>query len=233
MNKEQETIKDTLTDLMGYAMIGLAIESQHWNDTPTGIRNGVYRQSVYNELDALFEEKLTAYGTKDLGDTSQILQRMKEKIGRIENLKGGAHGHKILVKKQSEHEGIHKPKKAGDVGFDLVTSEDTVLEALPGSAVVVPAGVNIKIPDGYWCQIVGRSSAAKMGVLVHTATIDNGYTGQLFACCWNMTGKPIKIEKGTRLAQVVFHEINTFELEEAEELPQTERGDSGFGSTGK
>jgi len=141
---------------------------------------------------------------------------------------------KVLVKKPSEHGGISSPKKRGDVGYDLTVSEDTVIPPLPAMPVIVPAGVHIKIPEGHWCQIVGRSSAAnKLGILVHTATIDEGYTGQLFACVWNLTGEPITVKKGTRLGQVVFYKICTPDMEHVHELPDTERGETGFGSTGK
>ena len=141
----------------------------------------------------------------------------------------------ILVKRIDQgHDGILHPKKDGDVGYDLVSSEDFTLppHMNASAAFVVPAGVHIKAPAGYFCQIVGRSSAAKRGVGVQTAIIDNGYTGPMFACVWNLTGEEIRIKKGERLAQAVFLPICTFPLRTVEELPATERGDTGFGSTG-
>jgi len=143
---------------------------------------------------------------------------------------------KILVKKlDPDHDGILPPKKEGDVGYDLVASEDFELppHGSASAAFIVPAGVHIKAPDGYFCQIVGRSSTAKRGIGVQTAVIDEGYTGPMFSCCWNMTGDPIYIKKGDRIAQVVFLPACRFELEEVKELPGTERGSSGFGSTGR
>ncbi len=141
---------------------------------------------------------------------------------------------RVLVKKAHPDGGIHRPKKTGDQGYDLVVKETTVVPPGPGKAMTVPAGVHIKIPDGYWCQILGRSSSAnKKGLLVHTAVIDTGYTGEMFACVWNMTGEPIIVEKGERLAQVVFFPEQHFDFEEVDQLPTTERGETGFGSTGK
>lgn len=229
---KKESVLDTLYDLAGYSLIGIAMEEGRWNDAENGIRNPRYRGSVLASLEELFARKLEAYGTKDLENVLQIAQRMKEKLLRVENLQGGQ---KILVRRQGpDHAGIHQPKKAGDVGYDLVVSETTTIPPLPAKPVIVPAGVNIKIPAGYWCQIVGRSSAAnKLGLLVATATIDEGYTGQLFACTWNLGDKPVTVERGERLGQVVFHKINTFDMEEVAELPKTERGETGFGSTGK
>ena len=144
--------------------------------------------------------------------------------------------YKLRVKKHSpDHDGILPPKKSGDVGFDLVVSEDCVLK--PGSTVmtqyIVPAGVSIKCPEGFFCIIVGRSSAAKRGIDVQLAVIDTGYTGPMFACCHNLTPYEIEIKKGDRLAQVVFLPSYVPSLIEVAELPSTERGETGFGSTGK
>jgi len=142
----------------------------------------------------------------------------------------------ILVKqKNPEHVGILPPALPGDVGFDLVCSEDTVIPPNTNvkNAIIVPAGVQIKIPDGHFCQITGRSSAAKRGLSIQTATIDNGYTGELFSCCWNQTQEPIIVKKGERIAQVVFFPICLPPLKIIDELPTTERGSNGFGSTNK
>ena len=68
---------------------------------------------------------------------------------------------------------------------------------------------------------------------VVNGVIDNGYTGELFACCWNRTGKDIKVEKGTRLAQFVLLPMFVPGIKEVDALPQTQRGDTGFGSSGK
>ena len=146
----------------------------------------------------------------------------------------------LLVKRTDKGFGespLHAPKKDGDVGYDLTVSEDTIImpAAMNGSgfATSVPCAVKVKIPDGYFCQVLGRSSAAnKRGILVHTAVIDNGYTGQMFACCWNMGKTAITVKAGERLAQLVFFPMTVLELQEVEELPETSRGESGFGSTG-
>jgi len=140
----------------------------------------------------------------------------------------------LLVKRLNNAEdelGIHSPKKFGDQGFDLVVSEDTVVPPLGSGSVIVPSDVKIGIPEGYWCQIVGRSSTAKRGLSVQTATIDQGYTGKMFACCFNMTSNEISIKKGERLAQVVFFKSEIPSIVEVDELPSTERGETGFGST--
>jgi dUTP pyrophosphatase len=132
---------------------------------------------------------------------------------------------------------ILKPHHKGDVGYDLVVTEHTILEPLPsqeGFSTNVPCKVQIKIPEGYYAQIVGRSSTAhKRGILVHTATIDNGYTGELFACCWNMGSEQKIVRAGERIAQIIFLPLFTPELKLVDELALTERNERGFGSTGK
>ena len=146
------------------------------------------------------------------------------------------HHNKIQVKRHDkEHNGMLHPAKPGDVGYDLVSSEDFELppHGSANNAFIVPAGVSIKIPEGYFCQILGRSSSAKRGIGVQTAVIDCGYTGPMFACCWNMTSESIMIKKGEKIAQVVFFPISLFPIVEVEELPHTDRGATGFGSTGR
>src|SRR3990167_9346574 len=99
-----------------------------------------------------------------------------------------------VLKEDTSHDGILPPQKEGDVGYDLSSAEDFHLPP-HGSAThafIIPAGVRIKSPAGYFCQIVGRSSAAKKGIGVQTAIIDNGYVGPMFACVWNMTDQEIQ-----------------------------------------
>ena len=144
----------------------------------------------------------------------------------------------VLVKKLNGSElcGVHTPKKAGDVGFDIEVSEDTVVPArggLSGLATTIPCNAAISMPRGVWCQILGRSSAAnKKGLVVNTACIDQGYVGPLFASCWNVTERDIVVKKGDRVAQVVFFNSLLPKLDEVDALPETQRGSSGFGSSG-
>jgi dUTP pyrophosphatase len=122
---------------------------------------------------------------------------------------------------------------ADDAGFDLYCDENIVIG--PSTFVDVPLGVAIKVPEGTWGLLTGRSSTLrKHGLMVAQGVIDCGYTGPLFAGVWNMTDKPIQIERGMRLVQyILIHNASlNVEAQEVDELPQTERGDSGFGSSG-
>lgn len=133
-----------------------------------------------------------------------------------------------------------------DAGFDLYVDlpldegqafdeEHEVLTIRPGEFVDVPCGVAVGLPAGYWARLVGRSSTLRRkGLLVAEGIIDSGYTGPLFAGVWNLTGEPVRVEHGERLAQLIIHQNDTarFVASEATELRKTQRGDSGFGSSG-
>ena len=172
---------------------------------------------------ALLDEALA-----EVADLATYLVTLKDKIGDKNSVK-------LLVKRKlPEHEGILPPHLPGDVGLDLVCVEDTIIPPNTDAthAIIIPAGVHVKIPTGYFIQISGRSSAARRGISVQTATLDNGYVGELFSCVWNQTPEPIAIKKGERVAQAILFKAHVFPMEFVEELPITERGERGFGSSG-
>lgn len=122
----------------------------------------------------------------------------------------------------------------GDAGFDLFTSEDTVLRS--GQFTDVPCGINIELPDGIWGHIVGRSSARRVHQIeVIPAVIDQGYRGPLFVGCvyHERPGDTLTVVKGSRLAQLIPQAVyGMLECARVDELSPSERGTNGFGSTG-
>lgn len=136
--------------------------------------------------------------------------------------------------------GLHSPKLRGDVGWDLEAAETIHLP--PGQATDVPTNVRLWLPDGVWAEIRARSSIARYGLMVEAGTIDTGYRGPLFALVRNLNlpspGEDphectVKIAKGTRVAQVVFHRVCPVWTTEMDTIPtDTERATNGFGSTG-
>jgi len=142
---------------------------------------------------------------------------------------------KILIQRSNNAKvfPLPKPKKEGDVGFDLYASEDTYIPPRNQIPIDVPTGCKVKIPEGYWMAIVPRSGALSKGILIPYSVIDNGFTGELLARCFNMTDVEVTIQAGVRLAQFVIFPIFTPGIQEVNELPKTERGESGFGSTDK
>lgn len=124
--------------------------------------------------------------------------------------------------------------KAGDAGADLRASEDGMIPA--GERAIVPTGVSIALPDGYVGLVHPRSGlAAKHGITVLNTpgTIDSGYRGEIKVILLNTDAKDFVFEKGERIAQLVIQRYERAEFVRVEELPQTERGEDGFGSSGR
>lgn len=120
---------------------------------------------------------------------------------------------------------------ADDAGWDLYVSETAVIE--PHAFKDIRAGIRICVPTGYFTRITGRSSTIRnRGLLVAEGIIDSGYRGELFAGVWNLTGEPVTIEAGERVAQLLIHRVIRAEFQTLSNLPDSARGTGGFGSTG-
>lgn len=124
---------------------------------------------------------------------------------------------------------------AGDAGADLVAAADVVLAARGGRALV-PTGVAIAIPDGYAGFVQPRSGLAlRHGVtcLNTPGLIDSGYRGELKVLLVNTDpNEDFHIERGDRIAQLVIQAVEHVAFVLVDELPTSERGGDGFGSTG-
>jgi dUTP pyrophosphatase len=122
---------------------------------------------------------------------------------------------------------------SGDAGFDLAACERVVLD--PGERALVPTGVAVAIPEGYAGFVQPRSGlAVKHGIsIVNTpGLVDSGYRGELKVALLNTdTREPFIVEPGMRIAQLVVMPVPELELVEVDELPESERGVRGFGST--
>jgi dUTP pyrophosphatase len=141
---------------------------------------------------------------------------------------------KVLVKRLSPDAKIPKAAKAGDVAFDLYSTID--YELRPGERFAVPTGIAVAIPPGYEGQVQPRSGLAlKEGVTVLNTpgTVDSGYRGEVKTIMMNHNGNPFKITKGMRISQLAIRPVPEVEFIEVDELSDTERGEDGFGSTGK
>lgn len=125
--------------------------------------------------------------------------------------------------------------KSGDAGFDLTTKIEDTIWIQPGQRVNVPTGIRIELPSDLWYLILGRSSSFARGLVVSPAVIDSGYRGELFACVLNVGSNAVMINNGDRIAQIVpFGNVaSNITWNFSETLSDTERGASGFGSTGK
>ena len=105
----------------------------------------------------------------------------------------------------------------------------------PGERYLVPTDIRIEIPEGYWASIEARSSTSKQSLIVPKGVIDEGYRGELFAQIINVGKSPVKIHHGDRLIQLIMHErvVKDFDIVEVDELSESERGETGFGSSGQ
>jgi len=122
---------------------------------------------------------------------------------------------------------------AGDAGLDLAATER--IELGPGERAVVPTGLAVAIPEGYAGFVQPRSGlASRNGItIVNTpGLVDSGYRGELMVVLHNTDrSEPFVVEAGMRIAQLVVLPVPEVELVEVDELPASERGARGFGSS--
>lgn len=121
-------------------------------------------------------------------------------------------------------------------GMDLKANITEPVTIASLERAMIPTGIYIELPEGYEAQIRPRSGlAAKFGVTVANApgTVDADYRGEVKVILVNLSKEPFVINPGERIAQMVIAKYEKIEWEEVEELGDTERGDGGFGSTGR
>jgi dUTP pyrophosphatase len=108
------------------------------------------------------------------------------------------------------------------------------LDVPPYGYAEIESGIRVKVPEDAWALITGRSSTAwKRRLMVQQGVIDTGYTGYLRTLVYNPNHISKRVHEGDRLAQLIIiprYKINS--ILECDALPETERGDSGFGSSG-
>ena len=143
---------------------------------------------------------------------------------------------KILIKKTSKEVITPKYKTDGSSGVDLSAFLDKEVVIKPNSSELIPTGLQVAIPEELEIQIRPRSGLAakeSIGVLNSPGTIDSDYRGELKIILFNHSNKDFIINNGDRIAQMVLVPIIKMEFEEVDSLPDTVRGQGGFGSTGK
>ena len=144
---------------------------------------------------------------------------------------------KVLVKRLSRNKtALPQYMTTHSAGMDLFASLENKVTLKPGERCLVPTGVAIALPDGYEAQVRPRSGLAlKHGVtLLNTpGTVDADYRGEIGCIMINLGKEPFIINDGDRIAQLVFNQVDHAELQEVEELPESTRGEGGFGHTGQ
>jgi dUTP pyrophosphatase len=145
-----------------------------------------------------------------------------------------------FLSEEAKKFGLPKYAYTGDAGFDLrVILKDGELKdgfttIYPGDRALLSCGMAIQMEAGYWGRITHRSSTERrLRLRVVEGTIDNGFTGELFTQVHNPNTFPIEIKHGDRIAQLIFQKLEQGEFVEVEQFETTDRGASGFGSSGK
>ena len=137
---------------------------------------------------------------------------------------------KIRVKLDN---GAYMPERAheADAGYDLRSPIKTILYA--GESVVIDTGVHIQIPRGFAGVLKSKSGLNINHDIVGEGLIDSGYTGSIRVKLYNHGTEDYMIEVGDKISQLVILPIHTPDLVLVEELEETDRGNNGFGSTGR
>lgn len=141
---------------------------------------------------------------------------------------------KLKIKRFDKSLPLPVHKTAGAVAVDLYSREEITIE--PHQLGYVPMNVALEIPDGYFVMMASRSSTHKMGVtgVNGVGIFDRDFCGdndEYRYIAFNFTDKPVFIEKGTRLCQLLLIKCENFDFEEVDHLNNTDRG--GFGTTGQ
>jgi dUTP pyrophosphatase len=121
-------------------------------------------------------------------------------------------------------------------GMDLRAHVDESVLLKPLERALIPTGISIGIPEGYEAEVRPRSGlAVDFGITVLNApgTIDADYRGEIKVILINLGNSPFEIKKGDRIAQIVFKKVVMVSWREVDRLPESARGEGGFGSTGR
>jgi dUTP pyrophosphatase len=143
---------------------------------------------------------------------------------------------KVFIKKLNPSVQLPSYKTSGASGMDLMAFIEKPIELKPGKSCLVPTGLSVAFSKEYEIQVRPRSGLAakkNISVLNTPGTIDSDYRGELKIILFNHGSENFMINNNDRIAQMVLTPIIKMELEEKNELPETIRGEGGFGSTGK
>ena len=143
---------------------------------------------------------------------------------------------KVLIKKLNSKVELPAYKTTGASGMDLMAFIEKPIKIVPNSSCLVPTGLSVAFSDDYEIQIRPRSGLAvknSITVLNTPGTIDSDYRGEIKIILFNHGKEDFIINNKDRVAQMVLTPVIKIELEETDNLPDTLRGEGGFGSTGK
>ncbi len=143
---------------------------------------------------------------------------------------------KVLIKKLFPAVQLPSYKTSGASGMDLMAFIKSSITIKPKTSCLIPTGLSVAFSEDYEVQIRPRSGLAaknNISVLNTPGTIDSDYRGEIKVIIYNHGNKDFLVNNGDRIAQMILTPVVKMELEEANDLPETIRGEGGFGSTGK
>lgn len=139
----------------------------------------------------------------------------------------------IPVKRLKDEARMPAYASLGAAGMDLYACLSEPMRVSPGAGVLVPTGIAMAIPAGYVGLVRDRSSLAIAGLYTVAGVIDSDYRGEIKIAARNAGDSELVISPGDRVAQMLLLPCPRVELREADDLPSTQRGEGGFGSTGR
>ena len=143
---------------------------------------------------------------------------------------------KVLIKRLDPSVELPVYKTSGASGMDLMAFIKNPINLKPHTSQLVPTGISVAFPDEFEIQIRPRSGLAakhNISVLNTPGTIDSDYRGEIKVILYNHGDNDFLINNKDRIAQMILTPVIKMSLEETDSLPETVRGDGGFGSTGK
>ena len=143
---------------------------------------------------------------------------------------------KVLIKKLDPSVKLPEYKTSGASGMDLIAFLKDPINIKPKKSFLIPTGLSVAFSENYEIQIRPRSGLAakkNISVLNTPGTIDSDYRGEIKVIIYNHGDSDFVVNNGDRIAQMMLTPVIKMKLEETDKLPETIRGKSGFGSTGK
>ena len=143
---------------------------------------------------------------------------------------------KVLIKRLDPKVKLPAYKTEGASGMDLMAFIDNTIFLKPKTSTLVPTGLSVAFSKNFEIQIRPRSGLAaknNISVLNTPGTIDSDYRGEIKVIIFNHGNDDFIINNGDRIAQMILTPVEKMEFEETKDLPETLRGEGGFGSTGK
>lgn len=140
--------------------------------------------------------------------------------------------HNVKIKLLDNKAVVPTRSNTTDAGFDLYSIQNTYLA--PQSRKTVRTGVSLEMPENMAGLIWPRSGlSVNSGIDILAGVIDSGYRGEIMVCLYNTSKDMVQIKHGDRIAQIIFQEVPRVSLTVQDSLGSSQRGEHGFGSTGK